>query len=305
MSIAAYLRDIGRGREGARSLDRAQACDLMGALLDGRTSDLEAGAFCMAMRMKGETAEELVGFLDAVHARITPVDTDDQPTVILPSYNGARRLPVLTPLLALLLARQGMAVIVHGQSTEGSRVSSAQVLAQEVLATVSREVQLRSTTALLPGLGRLLAMREVIGVRNTAHTLVKLLNPARQTSLLMVCHTHPEYRESMAAALALTRQPALLFRGTEGEPVFDARRRPRVEWIHEGERQEVLEAQEGPLRQIPSLCEPDAPSTARWIRELLEGERPIPEPIASQVALTVKTVTRLGSRQRGDACPIL
>jgi hypothetical protein len=34
------------------------------------------------------------------------VPNADQPTVVLPSYNGARKLPVLTPLLALLLARE-------------------------------------------------------------------------------------------------------------------------------------------------------------------------------------------------------
>jgi anthranilate phosphoribosyltransferase len=41
---------------------------------------------------------------------------------VLPSYNGARKLPVLTPLLALLLAREGLPVLIHGTATESSRV---------------------------------------------------------------------------------------------------------------------------------------------------------------------------------------
>ena len=40
MSIAPYLREIGRGKDGARALSRAQATDLMAQLLDGQLSDL-------------------------------------------------------------------------------------------------------------------------------------------------------------------------------------------------------------------------------------------------------------------------
>ena len=46
-----------------------------------------------------------------------------RPLVVLPSYNGARKLPVLTPLLALLLARRGLPVLIHGTATESARVS--------------------------------------------------------------------------------------------------------------------------------------------------------------------------------------
>ncbi len=70
MGIGHYIKEIGRGRDGARALKREQAADLMGQVLDGQVSDLEVGAFCLAMRIKGETAEEMAGFLDATHARL-------------------------------------------------------------------------------------------------------------------------------------------------------------------------------------------------------------------------------------------
>ena len=106
MGISHYIKTIGRGRDGARALTREQAADLMGQILDGAVSDLEIGAFCLAMRIKGETPEEMAGFLDATGTRIRRIDTSrSSPTVVLPSYNGARRLPILTPLLAHLLAR--------------------------------------------------------------------------------------------------------------------------------------------------------------------------------------------------------
>ena len=107
MSIANYIKEIGRGKDGARSLTRSQAADLFGQVLDGSITDLEMGAFCLAMRIKGETADEMAGFLDATQQRIHHVPVGDRPMVVIPSYNGARKLPGLTSLLALLLAREG------------------------------------------------------------------------------------------------------------------------------------------------------------------------------------------------------
>ena len=108
MSIRQYLKEIGRGKDGARALSRAQAADLMGQVLDGQVDPLALGAFCAAMRIKGETPEEMAGFLDATEARLHKLPNAGVPTVVLPSYNGARKLPVLTPLLGLLLAQRGV-----------------------------------------------------------------------------------------------------------------------------------------------------------------------------------------------------
>src|SRR4051812_36145038 len=113
MGISQYIKEIGRGKDGARALTREQATDLFGQVLDGSVTDLEVGAFCLAMRIKGETPEEMAGFLDAARQRLhlIPADEAGTPIVVLPSYNGARKLPVLTPLLALLLAGEGLPVL--------------------------------------------------------------------------------------------------------------------------------------------------------------------------------------------------
>ena len=117
MSIAPYIKEIGRGKEGARGLTQAQAYDLMSQVLDRRVTELEIGAFAVAMRIKGESIDELAGFLEAVQERCLPV-RPSRPTIVLPSYNGARKLPNLTPLLAWALARRGVGVLVHGPATD-------------------------------------------------------------------------------------------------------------------------------------------------------------------------------------------
>jgi anthranilate phosphoribosyltransferase len=295
MSIAPYLKEIGRGKDGARPLSRDKGFDLMSRLLDGQLSDLEKGGFALAMRIKGETPEELAGFMDAVVPRTLALHAPS-PAIVLPSYNGARKLPNLTPLLALLLAREGVPVLVHGPLTDAARTTSAQVFEALDLPPVqsAAEAEARWAAAqpvfmpidvLHPSLAALLALRAVLGVRNSGHTLAKLL-PAIPGALRVVNHTHPEYATSLADFLARTQATALLMRGTEGEPVADARRLPALKCFVAGERDDALsvEAQGGSLTTLPELPGGiDAAGTARTIRAMLGGELPVPEPIARQV----------------------
>jgi anthranilate phosphoribosyltransferase len=297
MSISHYIKDIGRGKDGARAIDRAQAADLMGQVLDGQVSDLELGAFCLAMRIKGETPEEMAGFLDATHARLNKVATGGAPTVVLPSYNGARKLPVLTPLLALLLAREGVAVVVHGSMTEDKRVPAQAVLAELGIqpsaggASVSTgQVVFVRTATLHAGLDRLLSVRRVVGLRNSGHSLVKLMNPCDAPALVVGSYTHPEYLQSMSATFALTGQHALLLRGTEGEPVADARRTPAMDVFKDGQTRRVQEQREGSLNQLPDMPAIESAATAAYIQQVLRGERAVPEPIALQVQHILREV---------------
>ncbi len=304
MGIGHYIKEIGRGRDGARALKREQAADLMGQVLDGQVSDLEVGAFCLAMRIKGETAEEMAGFLDATHARLHALPVNPQANaVVLPCYNGARKLPVLTPLLAHLLAREGLAVIMHGTATEASRISSQEVLAAmgvmalgKVREVQAGEVVFAPTELLCPGLKRLLDVRRVVGLRNPAHSLVKLMNPvqnnATQKVLRISSYTHPEYLHSMAATFALTQARALLLRGTEGEVVADARRQPQMDIFVDGQRKLTLEAQSGSLKQLPDLpTQIDAHTTASYTQAVLNGALPVPAPIAQQVQAALQALS--------------
>lgn len=291
MGISQYIKEIGRGKQGARPLDRAQAADLFGQLLDGGVSDLEVGAFCIAMRIKGETPEEMAGFLDATHARLQRVPAAALPVVVLPSYNGARRLPVLTPLLALLLAQRGLPVMVHGTATESSRVFVTEVLgalgiaSQERISAIAPGSAAYVPTELLhPGLKRLLDVRRVVGLRNSSHSLVKLMNPVDGPAVIVGSYTHPEYAQSMGAVYELMGATALLLRGTEGEAVADARRLPQMEGFIAGRRVLLEAGQRGTLTDLPGWPEgTDPQGTAVYIREVLDEKRPLPPSISLQV----------------------
>ena len=307
MSIAVYLKDIGRGAAGARSLTREAAQDLMRQVLAGEASAAQTGAFLIAMRMKGETLPELSGFLDAVHARCTPVQSD-RPVVLIPSYNGSRKLPNLTPLLALWLAREGLHVLVHGPVSVSGRVGSASILqdlglppAQQASdihrAWSRREPAFVPTDRLCPTLQTLLDYRQVLGVRGPGHTVAKMINPVvGAPALRLVNHTHPEFGVLMASWAETSGADAMLLRATEGEPVADPRRQPRVDtWLGGRLRPELsLAAHEGVLTELPLLPrETDAAHTAVYVQEVLSGMRPVPPPLARQAGQIIAAVAYL------------
>jgi anthranilate phosphoribosyltransferase len=321
MGIAAYIKVIGRGKEGARPLTAEHAHDLMSQVLDGTVSDLEIGAFCLAMRIKGETPDELIGFLQATTERCLDLrpalSAATRGVVLLPSYNGSRKLPNLTPLLAWALARRGVGVLVHGPAEDPTRITSAQLFAAGGWPQVRHAADLATCwragrpafvdiADLCPGMARLLAVRWQVGLRNPGHTVVKLLDPFAPTHahpslpsaeatprLRVIHHTHPEYGESLAQFIAQSQANALLMRGTEGEPVADARRQPRFDVFLHGQRQEALSRApvEGVLVTLPELPEGrQAGVTVTWIEDVLSAPGRLPDAIEAQADCLVQAL---------------
>ena len=300
MGISHYLKEIGRGARGAKPLTREQACDLFGQVLDGTVTDLEIGAFCLAMRVKGETTQEMAGFLDATHARLHQLPASDRPVVVLPSYNGARKLPVLTPLLALLLAREGLPVLVHGAATESSRVLASNVLnaldipPQTAIKKIANgEVAVVETALLHPGLQRLLDVRRVVGLRNAGHSVVKLMQPVDGPAVVVGSYTHPAFGTVMTELFALLGQTALLSRGLEGEVVCDPRRTPQLDGFVRGTQLELQAQEPGTASDVPGLPQDiTVEATADYTRRVLAGALPVPDSIATQVRHIVQLSTQ-------------
>ncbi len=292
MSISQYLKIIGRGARGARPLTRAQATDLFGDVLDGLVTDLEIGAFCLAMRIKGETSEEMAGFNDAARLRLSiiPRSPSGQATVILPSYNGARKLPSLTALLALLLAEKGIRVIVHGLDHDPGRTTTAETLSalghspRGHADDVRDGVNFLPICSFAPKIAKLLEVRRTVGLRNSAHSLVKVVNPVAERALVIGCYTHAAYSETMAETYSLIGSDALLLRGIEGEPVADARKIQQIDAFVAGAQKLVQQGEKSRLATEPDWPrDVTATSTAEYINQVMERRKPVPEPIRMQI----------------------
>lgn len=297
MDATRLIREIGRGAKGARDLSRSDAEGLFAAMLDGEIDELQLGALLIGLRIKGESAEELLGFKAALDARTPQIFLPDGSPhlVVIPSYNGARRQPNLVPLLALMLARSGVPVLIHGRYDFDTRVDPAEMMAALGIVragTVTEAAQLLAEqriafidlARLVPGLDRLLALRPRLGLRNSGHSLVKLLDPLRGRSVRLVAVTHPEYLEKMHQFLLADGGRALLLRGTEGETYANPRRRPQLEIFADGHAGIAFPATEGgapPLAGIPDT--PENATTVMLIRDMLAGNLPVPQPIRDQI----------------------
>jgi anthranilate phosphoribosyltransferase len=311
---APFIKEIGRGTKGARSLSRDDARQLYAAMLERRVSDLELGAILLAMRIKGESVDELAGFLDAAEASFAPLAAPAGPyaPVVIPSYNGSRQMANLTPLLALLLAREGVPVLMHGVLHDPARVTSAEVLRELGIAPsptlqhaqdefARQRPVFMTIDALAPRLAEQLALRRVLGVRSSTHTLVKIMQPFDGPALRLTSYTHPEYLTLLTGyfmtAAPAERGDAFLMRGTEGETVANARRAHAIEWFHGGEHTTLVERQ-SPVDDVPPLpAQRDAATTAAWIAEALAGRQPIPAPIAGQVEHCMRVAALIRARQ--------
>jgi anthranilate phosphoribosyltransferase len=311
---ARFIKEIGRGKKGARSMLRDDAYQLYAAMLDGRVSDLELGGIMLAMRIKGESVEEIAGFLDAAEASFEqlPTPSGDYAPVVIPSYNGSRQMPNLTPLLALLLARQGVPVLIHGVTSDPGRTTTAEILQKLGLSfsqTISqaqagfaqRNPVFMPIEALAPRMARLLEMRRILGVRNSTHTLVKIIQPFAGPALRLTSYTHPEYLDMLTAYFLTAASPqrgdVFLMRGTEGETVANAKRAQQIEWFHDGERTTLVHKQ-APVDELPLLpLQSDAASTAAWIQKALQDEQLVPASIAEQVKQCLQVANILQAKQ--------
>ena len=299
MNFTAIIKEVGRGARGARGLDAATAQAAFAALLAGQVSDIQLGAWWLAMRIKGETPDELAAFVAAMQASVAFRVKSAHPVVILPCYNGARQLPNLTPLLAWALARRGVRVLLHGVRSDPTRVTSFELFeamgfpVTETAATTeaalnSRGFSFTPLDTVHPRLAALIANRRRIGVRSTPHTVTKLLQPVDGPHLRVVALTHGDYIERMGAHLAgQAGAKAVVFRGCEGEPVLHPKRAVPVQIFQNGTSL---------MREWPGVVSHDLPdtcaiaATVAYIESVIQGAREMP-PWIDWLAREVHSVT--------------
>lgn len=297
MNLPNLIKEIGRGAKGARSLSADEAEILFTAMLQGAVPDLELGAILIALRVKSESDEELIGFCKAMQVNTHTVQAaSSSPIVVLPTYNGVRRQPNLLPLLALLLRDAGLKVLIHGRHDFDNRenpfplfkacgITQSETIQHAQMQLENAGIALLDIEQLNPGLNELLNLRSRLGVRNTAHTLCKLLDPCPGQSIRVVNVTHPEYLIRMTTLLKAQAGRAMLLRGTEGEPFANPRRRPELSGFHNGIAEVLFAAEEGgapPIIGWPETADFD--ENVRLIEQLRAEPSRIPQPILDQVA---------------------
>lgn len=238
----AVIKAVGTGPRGSRALTFEEARDATAGLLAGEVSPVQAGAFLVAMRIKGETPAELAGIAQALRDAARTIGPAapgaSRPVVACAgAFDGISDAPHLSLAAGVLAAAAGARVVVHCGSTIGPKrgTTPSDVLAAlggpprpepaESMAMLERaDIALVHAGAAIPGWDALAGVRDEIGLRGPLHTAEKLVDHLGATCFV-VGHTHSSYRARILGALSiLGARRAVAVRGMEGTDILRAAR---------------------------------------------------------------------------------
>lgn len=225
--FAQYVRIVGKGKNGARSLSYDEAYQAFSMILKNEVLDVQLGAFLMLLRVKEESVDELAGFVQATRDQLNfktlDVDLDWS------SYAGKRKHYPWFILAALTLAKHGYNIVMHGASGHTmNRVYTEQVLTYLGYPICQNDAEVEQQLlqqhfayipleVISPILADLIALRNVMGLRSPIHTLARLINPFNAKATLQAIF-HPAYRGShQQAAFRLGYKNSAVIKGEGGE----------------------------------------------------------------------------------------
>lgn len=244
--FAQYVRILGKGKKGSRSLTQDEAYEAMRLILADAVEPVQLGAFLMLMRVKEESPDELAGFVRAARDSLTLPNPLPRVDLDWSSYAGKRRhLPWFT-LSTLLLAENGISILMHGiggrkhdrvythTALESLGIPASQSLDEAAMRIRQHGFAFLPLERFQPKLQSIINLREVLGLRSPVHTLARMLNPF-QAPCLMQGIFHPGYKEIHQQAALLLNQPhAAVLKGEGGEIERNPDASCQVLTVHEG-----------------------------------------------------------------------
>src|ERR1700687_2300762 len=209
-SLKQFLPRLMRGED----LSRAEAAELLDALLDPAATDSQIAAALVALRLKGETFEELAGLAEAMRGRAVHI-ASRHACFIDTAGTGSSRVKTfnVSTAAAFVIAGAGLPGAKHGNRAASSRCGSADVLAAlAVNVSVSPEVSEKCLNEIgicfmfAPlyhgATARVASVRRELGVQTTFNLLGPLTNPAHAPRQIIGV-ANPNAIEPVAQALAL------------------------------------------------------------------------------------------------------
>jgi anthranilate phosphoribosyltransferase len=280
--LTPILAELTRGAE--LSPDAVDAA--VGEIFEGRVSDVQAAAFIVALRTKGETEAELAALVRAMHRFATHVDVPDG-AIDTCGTGGDRSGTVnVSTMAALIAAGAGARVVKHGNRAASSQAGSADVLEELGVAIelgpagVAKCVEEAGVGFCFarryhPGMRFLGPARAEIGVPTTFNFLGPLANPARvRRQAVGVCDA--TMAERMLGALReLGTERAMIFFGDDGLDELTTTTTSVVyELTNDRLHSYPLDPQDfGIARAEPSqLVGGDAATNAKLLRAVLRGD---------------------------------
>lgn len=211
-----------------RSLTRIEAREALTTVMDGNATQAQIGALLVAMRMKGETVDEVTGCVDAMRARVVPVRAKRAPLLDTCGTGGsAFRVFNVSTAAAFVAAAAGAAVAKHGNRAVTGTCGSADVLEAlgvRVVLTPEQCGECIDETGIAflfaphhhPAMKEVSGPRREIGVRSVFNLLGPLTNPAGATLQVMGVYDGALTTLAAGALRALGSERALVLHAEIG-----------------------------------------------------------------------------------------
>ena len=270
-------------------LTEEEARDAMEEIMSGETTDAQIAGFLMALRMKGEAAQELVGFARVMREKAEPLWDGEVLPVLDTCGTGGDRSGTfnISTAAAFIVAAAGVRVAKHGNRSASSRCGSADVMEALGLDIQMPVDRLRQAIRDV-GIGFLFAQRfhksmkhvmparTQLKVRTVFNILGPLASPAN-ARFQVVGVSSPEIMELMANALAgLNIDHAFVVHGANGMDEISISSRTYVVEVRRGDiRQFVMTPEDFGITpaKIDAILGGDAAENAKIIESVFRGER--------------------------------
>lgn len=305
----------------ARLVDRADlsATEARWAMREvalGNVEQAQLAGFLVALRCKGESPQELLGFLDALmqDAVLLPVDGHGLLDLVGTGGDGAHTVNVST-MAAIVAAAAGATVLKHGGRSASGKAGAADVLEvlglpldlgpQEIAQCVG-DVGIGFTLAsrFVPGLRHASAVRKALGVPTAINYVAPLTNPGRPSHSLVGCASRAA-APTLARVLAGRGADAIVVRGHDGLDELTTTG-PSALWVVT--RGRVRELTIDPLDYGIARSEPgslrggDARHNAQVVLDVLDGT---PGPVRDAVVLNAAAAIATRELTRGSLRDVL
>jgi len=311
-----------------QSLSRDEARTVMSEVLTGQCTDAQIAALLVALHMKGETVEEIVGFAEAIRAAAAPLEDLRQEDSAIDVSGTERDALVdtcgtggdasgtfnISTATALVAAGTGVRVAKHGNRSVTSKCGSADVmeaLGVNINLTPARVaaclhqvgIAFLFAPALHSAMKYVQPARRELRLRTVFNLLGPLTNPARASAQVVGVYSG-DLVEKLAEALSmLGLRRALVVHGCDGLDEITISGPTRIAEVRDGQVHTYEVAPEDfgfPRAPIDSLTGGDAAANARIIREILAGQKsPSRDVVLLNAAATLVAAGKAGHLRDG------
>jgi anthranilate phosphoribosyltransferase len=280
--IQAALNDLLEGRD----LGRGRAREVMSEIMRGEATQAQIGGFLVALRLKGETADEIAGCAEAMREHVLPVTPvrDDLVDTAGTGGDGARTINISTAA-AIVAAAAGAGVAKHGNRAVSSASGSADVLEalgfslelppERIAASIDElGFGFMFAPAHHPAMKHAAPVRRELGARTVFNVLGPLTNPAGARAQVIGVYAKPLVRTIAEVLAQLGARRAFVVHGAHGIDELSPAGPNDVCEVVDGEvRERIID----PLDLGIPRCDPDAlrggspEENAEAIRAVLAG----------------------------------